>query len=241
MNPASLPSEQRADGVILPMRGPVRDITSLRESTHVPSHLPRIKVRISHCVPLIGSGIGAILATSGEFEVVAGAAQGATDVFITDIETGLRALAHGSVCPNVLIVAQDDGEALIRKALAQGVRGFLLHTCATDELTTAVKALSRGGTAFAPLVTDRIVQSFAFEQLTERELEVLQLMVQGSSNKDIARKLLIAPGTIKSHVKSIFIKLGAARRAEAAAIAQRRGIARLDGPLNTAPAREMAT
>jgi DNA-binding NarL/FixJ family response regulator len=62
-------------------------------------------------------------------------------------------------------------------------------------------------------------------------------MVQGFSDKDMARKLMIAPGTVKSHVRSILTKLGAARRAEAAAIAQRRGIARLDRPLEVSAQR----
>jgi DNA-binding NarL/FixJ family response regulator len=235
MNPISRPTEQRADGLVVPIRTSVREFPSRRKPLHPPSQMARTHVRIEHRVPLIRSGINAILAGSGEFELVAAPAYGQardashseTDVLIADVDTGLSALESGIAC-NVLIVAQEDGEVLIRKALAKGVRGFLLHTCAAEELTTAVKTVSLGGTAFAPLVTDRILQSFAFEQLTERELQVLQLIVHGCSNKDIARKLQIAPGTIKSHVKAIFIKLGAARRAEAAAIAQRRGIARLD-------------
>jgi DNA-binding NarL/FixJ family response regulator len=198
-------------------------------------------VRVAHSVPLIGSGISAILARSGEFEVVAShtdssghageVSHNVTDVLIADAETGVRALGSRDDTRNVLIVTQDDGEPLMRKALEKGARGILLHTCEVDELTTAVKTLSRGGTAFAPLVTHRILQSFAFDQLSERELEVLQLMVQGCSGKDMARKLLIAPGTVKSHVRSILTKLGAARRAEAVAIAHRRGIARLDSLL----------
>ncbi len=84
-----------------------------------------------------------------------------------------------------------------------------------------------------PWVANRIVQSFAFEELTERELDVLHLMVQGLTDKDMARQLLIALGTVKSHVRSILTKLGASRRTEAAAIAQRRGLARLSNPFES--------
>jgi DNA-binding NarL/FixJ family response regulator len=178
-------------------------------------------------VPLIESGIGAILASSGEFELASSPAM--TDVLIADIDAGLRALESG-MCQNVLIIAEDDGETVIRKAVEQGVRGFLLHDCAVEELMSAIRTVGRGGTVFASSVANRMVQSLAFDQLTERELQVLQLMVHGLSDKDMARKLFIAPGTVKSHVRSILTKLRAGRRAEAAAIAQRRGIARLDRP-----------
>ena len=105
---------------------------------------------------------------------------------------------------------------------------MLLHTCAPEELTAAVRTIALGGTAFAPHVANRIVQSIASDSLTERELEVLQLLVQGSTDKDVARRLRIALGTVKSHVRSILSKLGATRRTEAAAIAQRRGLAHLE-------------
>lgn len=190
-----------------------------------PPPAPLIRVRVTHCVPLIETGIGATLASSGEFELVSSHAL--ADLLIADIDAGLRALDDGA-CRSVLIVAEDDGETVVRKALERGVRGFLLHHCELDELLNAVRTVGRGGTVFASSVANRMVQSLAFDELTERELEVLQLMVHGLSDKDMARKLFIAPGTVKSHVRAILTKLRAARRAEAAAIAQRRGIARLD-------------
>lgn len=206
-----------------------------RITLHTPC-VARIGVRVTHGVPLIRAGIDAFLSRAREFDVVAEHAVGAAaDVLVTDIDCGLRALESGSA-RNVLIVTQDDGEAVIRKALELGVRGLLLHTCGVEELTAAVRTVSRGGTAFSPGVANRIVHSFASEPLTERELEVLHLMVHGFSDKDMARKLFIALGTVKSHMKSILTKLGAARRTEAAAIAQRRGIARLDGAVESAGA-----
>jgi DNA-binding NarL/FixJ family response regulator len=195
---------------------------------------------------MISAGISAILSGSGEFEVVAsrvsssggarGGACGMTDVLVADLEVGLSALGSGSLSRHVLIVAQDDGEAGIRKALEKGAPGFLLQTCGVEELRNAVKTVSRGGTVFASGVTHRIVQSLAFEPLTARELEILHLVVHGLSDKDMARKLVIAPGTVKSHVKAILTKLGAARRTEAAAIAQRRGLARVDNPIESVTA-----
>jgi two-component system NarL family response regulator len=195
--------------------------------------LGRIRVRVAHGIPLICAGVRAFLSSADEFVVVE--STGATDVLIADMELGLRALENGGA-GSVLIVAHDDGEALIRKSLGMGVKGLLLHTCAAEELLAAVRTVSRGGTIFSPGVANRIVHSFASEPLTDRELEVLHLMVHGFPDKDIARHLAIALGTVKSHMKSILMKLGASRRTEAAAIAQRRGIARLDGPIESSRA-----
>jgi DNA-binding NarL/FixJ family response regulator len=232
------PMAQRADGLIAPVSRPVRDLVV--GPTHSGSPVERIRVRVVHGVPLTASGISAVLSSSGEFEVsvshvngaghAAGLSHSMADVLVADVDAGLRALGSGSLYRHVLIVAQDDGEMAVRKALGNGARGFLLHTCGAEELRAAVKTIIRGGTAYAPEVARRIVESFTSEQLTVRELEVLQLMVHGCSDKDIAKKLLIALGTVKSHMKAILTKLGAARRTEAAAIAQRRGITRLDRP-----------
>lgn len=204
------------------------------------SRIGKIRVRVAHGIPLIAMGVSATLSGSREFEVLGAAtrANGAADVLITDVDA-LSVPGNGTAHRNVLIVAQDDGEAVIRKAMQKGVRGFLLHTCAADELIAAVRTVSRGGAAFAPWVASRIAQSFSFDPLSERELQVLRLLMQGSSDKDVARRLLIAPGTVKSHVRSILTKLGASRRTEAAAIAQRRGIARLDNSLDGAVCGDM--
>lgn len=191
----------------------------------------KISVRVTHGVPLIESGISATLAASDEFDVASHAA--AADVLIADLETGLRALSSDAH-RKVLILAHDDGETVVRNAVEHGVQGFLLQDCGVEELTSAIRTVARGGKVFAPSVAHRMVQSLAFDALTGRELEVLQLMVHGLSDKDMARKLLIAPGTVKSHVRAILTKLRAGRRAEAAAIAQRRGIARIDRALTTA-------
>ncbi len=199
----------------------VIDCHELRSSVVQPA---RIRVRVEHSVPLTRTGITTLLSRSSDFEV--NPPNGPEDVLIADAAAGLRALRLRSA-RNVLIVAHEDGELLIRAALTMGVRGFLLHSCAVEELGAAVRTVSRGGTAFAPSVATRIAQSFTSEPLTERQLQVLRLMVLGFSDKDMARKLSIGHGTVKSHMKAILAKLGAARRTEAAAIAQRRGIARV--------------
>ncbi|HTU59121.1 MAG TPA: response regulator transcription factor [Polyangiales bacterium] len=215
--------EFRADGSGAAAQ-PARWLSRSPEVVRAPDQDATTRVRVVHAMPLIASGIRAVIARTSDFQLVPETSKGVPDVLIADVDTGLRALGDGTPCRCVLVVGQDDGEAVIRKALAQGVRGFLLLTCGFDELTMAVKALAAGGTALAPRVASRIAQSISSDALTERELEVLRLLAEGFADKAIARELLIALGTVKSHVRSILGKLGANRRTEAVAIAQRRGL-----------------
>ncbi len=224
----SVPAAYRTDGVIAPFRGSARAALRLNAPTRPTAGAEKVLVRVAHQVPLIASGVAAVLSRFREFEVSPPNASGTADVFITDVDAGLRALGRGEF-HRVLIIGQDDGEAVIRKALESGARGFLLQGCSVEELTNAVRAVSRGGTAFAAAVASRIAESFASEALTRREDQVLHFMAHGLSNKEIAQRLVISLGTVKSHVKSILVKLGASRRTEAAAIAQRRGIVRING------------
>lgn len=224
-----VPVAPRADGPIATLSGPGRETLRFRGTERPGALAAKVRVRVAHGLPLIASGVAAVLAKSGDFEVSVFSTLGASDVLVADVDTGLRALSDGGPHRRVIVIAQDDGEVAIRNVLEKGARGFLLQNCSVEELTNAVKTVSRGGTAFAPVVTNRIAESFSSEPLTRRELEVLRLMVHGLSDKDMARKLIVSLGTVKSHMKSILTKLGATRRTEAAAIAQRRGIARLDG------------
>jgi two-component system NarL family response regulator len=217
--------------MIAPLRGSAPAALRLSAPTRPTAGAEKVRVRVAHEVPLIASGVSAVLARSGEFEVSPASAPGAADVFITDVDAGLRALGKGELHRRILIIGQDDGEVVIRMALERGARGFLLQGCSVEELTNAVRAVSRGGMAFAAAVASRIAESFASEALTRREREVLHFMAHGLSNKEIAQRLVISLGTVKSHVKAILTKLGASRRTEAAAIAQRRGIVRLNGSL----------
>jgi DNA-binding CsgD family transcriptional regulator len=197
-------------------------------------HGERIQVWVCHGVPLIRAGIRAFLSSSSEFEVVASCGACTGGVLIGDLEAGMSALGTGDFGRRVLIVGGDEGEAAVRKAIRMGVRGFLLDTCDAEELRDAVRTLSRGGTVFAAAVMSTFVQGICFKPLTARQLEILQLMVHGFSDKDMARKLVISPGTVKSHMKAILTRLGAARRTEAAAIAQRRGLVRVDNSVAAA-------
>jgi len=132
--------------------------------------------------------------------------------------------SHGPESPKLLIVSPRDGEADVRRALESGIQGYLPLDCEPQEMTEGVTALHRGMRCLGRTVTQRVAESFDYQALTSRETQVLRCVVAGDSNKIVARKLDIAVGTVKVHVRSIMSKLGARTRTEAAAVAQRRGL-----------------
>ena len=128
--------------------------------------------------------------------------------------------------PKVVILAGIDREWEIRSALSRGVRGYLLVGCALDELADGVRAVHRGARHLSPRVAARLAESMSVEPLTAREEEVLRLVVEGMCNKAIGRRLGIAVGTVKSHLKSTFDKLDVQSRTQAVAAVERRGLLR---------------
>jgi DNA-binding NarL/FixJ family response regulator len=191
-----------------------------------------IKVQVVYGDALVAAGLSATLRGAPGFALLeraasTGAAETA-DVVVTDYEHGLWLLARADerprYAPPVLIVTARESESEIRHALEQGARGYVLLGCSIDELVTGVRALCAGTRHIAGRAAQRLADSVACESLTGREQAVLQLVVVGLGNKAIARRLDIALGTVKSHLKSIFQKLDAATRTEVAAIAERRGL-----------------
>lgn len=127
-----------------------------------------------------------------------------------------------------------DREWEIRRALEHGVRGYLLVGCALDELAVGVRAVHRGARHLSTEVAARLAESVALEPLTAREEQVLRLVAEGLCNKAIGRKLGIAVGTVKSHLKSAFDKLDVESRTQAVAAVERRGLLRQSTPTNHA-------
>jgi DNA-binding NarL/FixJ family response regulator len=170
-------------------------------------------------------------------------------IVVADCATGPQlAIAGRSSGHVVLIVTAEDTEASIVRAVEAGVRGYLLLTSPVEAIAGAVRSLADGGSALDPIVAARMLDSLAFNALTNRETEVLRLVMLGLGDKAIANRLGRALGTVKSHVKALLVKLDARSRTEAVAIAQRRGFisaeptqpmraARRRAPRDYAPAR----
>jgi NarL family two-component system response regulator LiaR len=118
---------------------------------------------------------------------------------------------------------------LIRNALEAGAIGYLLKDVSADELVRAIRAAHAGRATLSPDVAQALVESanqppMPGLDLTEREREVLTLMIEGLNNTQIAGKLTVSPSTIKSHVSNILTKLGVASRTEAVSLALRKHI-----------------
>jgi DNA-binding NarL/FixJ family response regulator len=201
----------------------------------------RIRVRIAHSDPLIAAGLTATLERLREFELVpwdrtSAKAKvvgrlmvhpAAEHVVVADYESGMRLIASpDSLRQHVLILTHSDSEAKICHALEQGARGYMLLGGSLEDLIAGLKSIYMGGIAVGPLVASRIAERMKQQALTRRETDILRHMMLGLSNKNIASRLSLAVGTVKTHVKSILEKLDANSRTEAVSIAQRRGILR---------------
>ncbi|MEO8040932.1 MAG: response regulator transcription factor [Betaproteobacteria bacterium] len=124
----------------------------------------------------------------------------------------------------ILILTTYDGDEDIYRGMRAGAKAYLLKDAPREQLLDCIRAVHAGNTYVPPGVAAKLAAQVSGERLTGRELEILALMAAGDSNKIIARKLDITEGTVKTHVKSVLFKLGAASRTEAAAVAARRGL-----------------
>lgn len=208
-----------------------------------------IHVRIAHADPLLRLGLKAAL---GHFEDLSFSDPqpgqvdalgpwpcplGDARVLIADHAAGIdHALAlrdlpvpRGGKRPVVLMLTSCASEIGVRCALESGVTGYLLTGCSVEELAIAVRCVARGGRYLAAGVAERLAESLINDLPTEREIQVLRLMALGLGNKAIALELRISVGTVKTHVKALMQKLGAASRTEAAATADRRGLLDREG------------
>lgn len=196
----------------------------------------KIRVLVAHGNPLVAAGLEVAFRAQEDFDVSACApgadcAEAAVakvptmQVAVTDRDIGLRlvASAGGSKC-RVLIITDDESEASIRRAVEMGAGGYLLLTSSLESVVRGVRCVHDGGTPLDPLVTTKMVASLSGPPLTRRELDVLRLMMQGLSDKGIAKRLARSVGTAKTHVKAILAKLDCASRTAAVAVARRRGL-----------------
>ena len=192
---------------------------------------------------LIRQGVRSLLALSDDIEVVGEASDGQEaleivpklkpDVLLLDLRMPninglevLEALAEQDEQPPTLILTTFDDDELVLGGIRAGAKGYLLKDVALDDLLDAVRTLAAGNTLVNPAITDRLIKGLkahstefsALEQpeaMTGRETEILRLMAGGYSNKEIARALDVAEGTIKNHVSNILSKMGVRDRTRA--------------------------
>jgi DNA-binding NarL/FixJ family response regulator len=198
-----------------------------------------IKVLIAHSDPFIAAGLVTLLRERRDFEVVARSRASISNakakhlpsshVVVADYDSGMCLLeSAGALSPRVIILTHSDSEEKICRALERGARGYLLLGCSLQELINSVRTVDVGNIAQGPLAVSRVADRMKQRALTHREEDILRQLMLGLSNKGIARKLTLAPGTVKTHFKAILRKFDVTSRTGAVAIAQRRGILRED-------------
>jgi NarL family two-component system response regulator LiaR len=214
-----------------------------------------IRVLVADDHPIVRKGIRALLATEPDIEVVGEARDGREaivqaqrlrpDVVVMDLSMptmgGVEAIRHiiaRQPETRVLVLTYLAGNSQLFSALEAGALGYLLKDAALDELVQGIRRVYHGEPALHPIATRRLLHRVfhssgppsAQDALTERELEVLQWIARGKSNREIAEQLTISETTVRGHVSNILAKLHLSSRTQAALYALREGLAALASP-----------
>jgi DNA-binding NarL/FixJ family response regulator len=210
----------------------------------------RIRLVIADDQALVRAGLRLILSAEPDLDVVGEAADGAEaielvaaarpDVVLMDVRmprmdgiTATRRIAGVEGAPAVLVLTTFEDDDVLWGAVEAGAAGFLLKDTPADDLVAAIHVSADGGSWLDPRVTPRLLTRLrtqvptrvdGIEQLTARELEVLELMARGRTNQEIAASLFLGERTVKTHVGNVFAKLDARDRAAAILLAIRAGL-----------------
>ena len=199
--------------------------------------------------PVVRTGLRAVIGSRPGVEILGEAATGEEaiqlaahlrpDVVLCDLRLGdgmdgvaatasLRAL---DPAPAVIILTTFDHDSDILRAIEAGAAGYLLKDVSPETIVDAISSAARGQMVLAPELATRVMRGMHNQapRLTERELEVLQHLATGSSNKQIAKALFVSEATIKSHLVHIFTKLDVDSRVRAVHVARKMGILRTQG------------
>jgi len=204
-----------------------------------------IRVLLAEDHEIVRDGLAAIIDYQADMTVVGHACNGEEaverfaelqpDITLMDLRmpgmggaTAIEAIRKKFGDARIIVLTTYDGDENIYRALKAGARGYLLKDSGKDDLLSAIRAVHEGRSYVPPEIATRLVtRTQAGAPLTTREIEVLQLMADGKSNKEIGAALFISEGTVKTHVNSIHEKLSVSDRTEAVIVALKRGIIQL--------------
>ena len=213
----------------------------------------QIRVLIADDHALVRKGIRALLATEAAIAVVGEAEDGrqavveaerlSPDIILMDLVMpgmdgieAIRQIKGRQLEARILVLTSFAADDKVFPAIKAGALGYLLKDSSPEELVRAIHQVHRGESSLHPMIARKLLQELsrpaeqtpAPEPLTEREVEVLQLVAQGRSNQEIADLLVISEATVRTHVSNILGKLHLASRTQAALYALRQGLASLE-------------
>jgi DNA-binding NarL/FixJ family response regulator len=203
-----------------------------------------IRILIVDDHPVVREGLAALIERREDMTVVGEASNGreaieqfqrfTPDVTLLDLRmpevdgvtaiTGFRAQAPTA---RISVLTTYDSDEDIYRGLRAGAKAYLLKDTPPQELLDTIRAVHAGQTRIPPDVAAKLAERMTGPELTNRELDVLRLLMAGKSNKQIAAALFISEGTVKTHVNNILGKLGASDRTQAVTTALKRGLVSL--------------
>ena len=204
----------------------------------------KIRVLVADDHPVVRQGVIANVKPQRDMMVVAEAGDGVEalalikehlpDVVMLDLRMpgmdGLDVIAEVSnakLDSKVIIVTTFESEEDVHRAIKAGARGYLLKDSSQEEILDAIRRVSLGETYLPARIVQKVAEGMRKPELSPREIEVLQWVAAGKSNKEIGTQLFIADGTVKTHVKNLLEKLSVVGRTGAIREAVRRGLVRL--------------
>lgn len=194
---------------------------------------------------VVRMGLSAVLSLEADLSVVAEAEDGAEavecfektspDVVLMDVRmpgmdgvAAVEAIRGRWNAARILMLTTSELDVDVHRAMAAGASGYLLKSVSREELVSAIRQVHGGGCYLPATMERRLAALASRKHLSAREIEVLDGMRRGLSNRDIALSLSISENTVKAHVKAILLKLESADRAEAVARGFEQGVLRLD-------------
>jgi DNA-binding NarL/FixJ family response regulator len=201
----------------------------------------RIRILLVEDHQVVRQGLVALLSSMDDLEVVGSVGDGAEamelyrtlqpDVTLMDLQMPklggvetIRRIRGEFPQARVIVLTTFDGDEDIYRALQAGARAYLLKGMPLEELLTTIHAVHSGKLHIPSSVAEKLAERLSGQELTARELSVLERIVAGRANKEISADLFISEATVKTHINSLLGKLGVADRTHAATVAIQRGL-----------------